>query len=191
MAGKGGGAWKVAYADFVTAMMAFFLVMWIMSQDKKLKRAVAHYFSDPAGFTITGNSSAPTSSGALFQSDVQGNVPDLDNQLMGRGSAAYAEHGGLDRRTQMVSDWLRHDPPSHKYWRAQAEQQRRLAGESPLVKDEVWTAAEAAAVQLAQQMKEELAASAPRHGSGFYDELLDASLADVNWRGLAEEYLTE
>jgi len=50
MAGKGGGgAWKVAYADFVTAMMAFFLVMWITGQSKPVKQAVAQYFEDPLG----------------------------------------------------------------------------------------------------------------------------------------------
>jgi chemotaxis protein MotB len=49
MAGKGGGAWKVAYADFVTAMMAFFLVMWITGQSKPVKQAVAKYFEDPIG----------------------------------------------------------------------------------------------------------------------------------------------
>ena len=49
MAGKGGGAWKVAYADFVTAMMAFFLVMWIVSQDKPVKEAIAQYFNNPYG----------------------------------------------------------------------------------------------------------------------------------------------
>lgn len=47
MAGKGGGAWKVAYADFVTAMMAFFLVMWIVGQSDKAKEAIAHHFNDP------------------------------------------------------------------------------------------------------------------------------------------------
>ena len=47
MAGKGGGAWKVAYADFVTAMMAFFMVMWITSQSDKIKQAIAHHFNDP------------------------------------------------------------------------------------------------------------------------------------------------
>jgi chemotaxis protein MotB len=47
MAGKGGGAWKVAYADFVTAMMAFFLVMWITGQSKQVKQAIAHYFNAP------------------------------------------------------------------------------------------------------------------------------------------------
>ncbi len=47
MAGKGGGAWKVAYADFVTAMMAFFMVMWLTSQNEAIKEAVAHHFQDP------------------------------------------------------------------------------------------------------------------------------------------------
>jgi chemotaxis protein MotB len=46
MAG-GGGAWKVAYADFVTAMMAFFMVMWLVGQDQEKKTAVAEYFKDP------------------------------------------------------------------------------------------------------------------------------------------------
>jgi chemotaxis protein MotB len=47
MAGKGGGAWKVAYADFVTAMMAFFLVMWITAQNEQIKHAIAQHFNDP------------------------------------------------------------------------------------------------------------------------------------------------
>jgi chemotaxis protein MotB len=47
MAGKGGGAWKVAYADFVTAMMAFFLVMWIVAQSEQMKEAIANHFNDP------------------------------------------------------------------------------------------------------------------------------------------------
>ena len=44
MAGGGGGAWKVAYADFVTAMMALFLVLWIISQDEQIKGNVQQYF---------------------------------------------------------------------------------------------------------------------------------------------------
>jgi len=48
MAGKGGGgSWKVAYADFVTAMMALFLVLWITSQDKKIKEAIELTFRHP------------------------------------------------------------------------------------------------------------------------------------------------
>ena len=45
--GHHGGAWKVAYADFVTAMMAFFLVMWLASQDSRIRDAVAGYFQEP------------------------------------------------------------------------------------------------------------------------------------------------
>jgi chemotaxis protein MotB len=45
-----GGAWKVAYADLVTAMMAFFLVMWLISTGPEVKENVARYFSDPIGF---------------------------------------------------------------------------------------------------------------------------------------------
>ena len=48
-AGHHGGAWKVAYADFVTAMMALFIVLWLMGSSEKVKRAVAGYFNDPKG----------------------------------------------------------------------------------------------------------------------------------------------
>lgn len=45
--GHHGGAWKVAYADFVTAMMALFLVLWLTSQDEKIKEAVQRSFTNP------------------------------------------------------------------------------------------------------------------------------------------------
>jgi chemotaxis protein MotB len=47
--GHHGGAWKVAYADFVTAMMALFIVLWLLNTSKPVKEAVAGYFKDPAG----------------------------------------------------------------------------------------------------------------------------------------------
>jgi chemotaxis protein MotB len=47
--GHHGGAWKVAYADFVTAMMALFIVLWLTSQSVNVKQAVAGYFNDPRG----------------------------------------------------------------------------------------------------------------------------------------------
>jgi chemotaxis protein MotB len=47
--GHHGGAWKVAYADFVTAMMSLFIVLWLMSSSDKVKKAVAGYFNDPKG----------------------------------------------------------------------------------------------------------------------------------------------
>jgi chemotaxis protein MotB len=48
--GHHGGAWKVAYADFVTAMMAFFLVMWIVAQSNAVKAAIGGYFREPGVF---------------------------------------------------------------------------------------------------------------------------------------------
>lgn len=45
-----GGAWKVAYSDFVTAMMALFIVLWIISQNNSIKQAIAAYFKDPTIF---------------------------------------------------------------------------------------------------------------------------------------------
>lgn len=51
MGGGGGGSWKVAYADFVTAMMALFLVLWLVSQDSKVKDAVSRTFRNPFSAT--------------------------------------------------------------------------------------------------------------------------------------------
>jgi len=48
--GHHGGAWKVAYADFVTSMMALFIVLWIVGQNKDVKQSVAGYFRDPGAF---------------------------------------------------------------------------------------------------------------------------------------------
>ena len=59
--GHHGGAWKVAYADFVTAMMALFIVLWLMTTSKPIKEAVAGYFNDPAGTSsnVGGNGKGP------------------------------------------------------------------------------------------------------------------------------------
>jgi chemotaxis protein MotB len=58
--GHHGGAWKVAYADFVTAMMSLFIVLWLMGSSEKVKRAVAGYFNDPRG---TGSQMGTTMTG--------------------------------------------------------------------------------------------------------------------------------
>jgi len=47
--GHHGGAWKVAYADFVTAMMALFIVLWLLNTNKPVREAIAGYFKDPSG----------------------------------------------------------------------------------------------------------------------------------------------
>src|SRR3954447_8290713 len=48
-----GGAWKVAYADFVTAMMALFIVLWLMNSSDHMRKAIAGYFNDPRGSSST------------------------------------------------------------------------------------------------------------------------------------------
>ncbi|MGZ8457391.1 MAG: flagellar motor protein MotB [Gemmatirosa sp.] len=63
--GHHGGSWKVAYADFVTAMMAFFMVMWILGMDDKVKQAIEGYFSNPVGYKKGASAGAsPISSGS-------------------------------------------------------------------------------------------------------------------------------
>jgi chemotaxis protein MotB len=57
--GHHGGAWKVAYADFVTAMMALFIVLWLMGADAEVKKAVSSYFNNPSGpGKLTGTAAA-------------------------------------------------------------------------------------------------------------------------------------
>lgn len=62
-----GGAWKVAYADFVTAMMALFIVLWIMSQSQAIRLAVAQYFKNPGLL--------PGATGVMESSDLGGEMP--------------------------------------------------------------------------------------------------------------------
>ncbi len=49
-----GGAWKVAFADFMTAMMAFFLVLWLVGQKPEVRESVAGFFRDPGNFNKQG-----------------------------------------------------------------------------------------------------------------------------------------
>ena len=68
-----GGAWKVAYADFVTTMMALFIVLWITSQNAGTREAVAQYFKDPGTFKVKSSPSMiPGSTGILPGQPVEG-----------------------------------------------------------------------------------------------------------------------
>jgi chemotaxis protein MotB len=94
--GHHGGAWKVAYADFVTAMMAFFLVMWLVSQKAEVRAAVAGYFRDPGAFQS--DSSRGLFTGGRPGAEAGGTPPiaqspirDLDDAERQKLSAA-AEH---------------------------------------------------------------------------------------------------
>ena len=110
MAGGGGGAWKVAYADFVTAMMAFFMVMWLVSQDQKVKDSVAKYFVDPVGFSLSGSADRPKDSAGLFESEYNGAVPGAKKRTSGRGRGTMRNRENQDSETTMVADSIMEEP---------------------------------------------------------------------------------
>src|SRR5437762_5122055 len=81
--GHHGGAWKVAYADFVTAMMAFFMVMWLMGASPKVKEAISSYFKDPEGVGKQSGSGAAGSGETLSVShDTMDNLKDQLEQAL-------------------------------------------------------------------------------------------------------------
>ncbi|HCA26742.1 MAG TPA: motility protein MotB, partial [Betaproteobacteria bacterium] len=64
--GAHGGAWKIAYADFVTAMMAFFLLMWLLSSSSKATlQGIAEYFKTPLKVAMQGGEGSGTSSSVI------------------------------------------------------------------------------------------------------------------------------
>lgn len=76
---RGTGAWKVAYADFVTALMALFIVLWLMNSSQKVKSSISGYFRDPRGFTRTlGAGPANSGEGIVVHHD---NVDQVRQQL--------------------------------------------------------------------------------------------------------------
>lgn len=77
--GHHGGAWKVAYADFVTAMMALFIVLWLLNTNDKVKKAVEAYFKDPSGNgKLAGSAMAGTGESVAVNKD---NMPQLRDKL--------------------------------------------------------------------------------------------------------------
>lgn len=89
-----GGAWKIAYADFVTAMMAFFLLMWLLgSTSEGDKKGLSDYFQSPLKVAMQGGSGAGAS-----QSLINGGGNDLTQ------SAGQARRGdGADARARKMS----------------------------------------------------------------------------------------
>jgi chemotaxis protein MotB len=75
-----GGAWKVAYADFVTALMALFIVLWMMGASAKVKSSIGGYFKDPKEFARTSASrSAANSAGETVV--LRDSMDDIRKQL--------------------------------------------------------------------------------------------------------------
>jgi chemotaxis protein MotB len=127
--GAHGGSWKVAFADFMTAMMAFFLVMWLINQTEETKKQVARYFSGPSvieqHFSIYGAEltleklfldlvNEPLKA---FQEFVQ--PADLTPDIMSLGSKKAAlyhiatEMGDNARNVEINSDEIKFDIPDY------------------------------------------------------------------------------
>jgi chemotaxis protein MotB len=81
--GHHGGAWKVAYADFVTAMMALFIVLWLMNASDQVKKAISVYFTDPSGLgKQTGSGMAGTGEALSLAKDDMANLKDKLQQAL-------------------------------------------------------------------------------------------------------------
>ncbi|HEX8815730.1 MAG TPA: flagellar motor protein MotB [Terriglobales bacterium] len=75
--GHHGGAWKVAYADFVTAMMALFIVLWLLNTSKQIQEAVGGYFKDPSGTSkLVGNGETGSGENIALTKDDMGHLKD-------------------------------------------------------------------------------------------------------------------
>ncbi len=106
-----GGAWKVAYADFVTAMMAFFLVMWLVNQNKDVKTAVGGYFRDPLGTEqLAGSKSSQGADGILSAgtgaTEGQSGILDLPASRAMQQAAHEREEEQLERLAERVREVL-------------------------------------------------------------------------------------
>jgi chemotaxis protein MotB len=189
VAGKGGGAWKVAYADFVTAMMAFFLVMWICGQDQSVRRAVSYYFNDPFSASEMPFSKKAASTGTMLQQPQPGHVPLTESIALGHGRNPYLRKEPNSVCTKLVSDWIHGDKKAKTYWHDQALRQRDLARWAQK-QDEHSEAIERTALrELTRQLKDEIKRDLPARLNNPYRDLLSEAINEVNWMELAEDLL--
>jgi flagellar motor protein MotB len=190
MAGKGGGgSWKVAYADFVTAMMAFFLVMWICGQDQKIRRSVSDYFSDPMGQISEGSTKKPTRTGSSYEGLSSGSVPLESGVARTQGRQSYTPTNQPSRATKLVSDWIYHDKQASDYWRTQVKDQREKARWSREVKENRSTADKVAIRQISSQLREEFARDIAGQADGIHRDMLREAIEHVNWLEIAEDLI--
>jgi chemotaxis protein MotB len=186
MAGKGGGAWKVAYADFITAMMAFFLVMWLCAQDQKIRQAVAYFFMDPMG-----TSKKPEKSGSVAEQQSNGSVPQSESVALGKGRKTFTPPDQPSPSTKTVHDWIHSNEETTVYWKQQAQKRREAATRSAEVRNKTSTLDEVAAKELAKQMQQEMKQKIPADLKGVHQDLLFHAFAEVNWTEIAEEIIAD
>jgi chemotaxis protein MotB len=92
----GGGAWKVAYADFITALMALFIVLWLLNSTKEVREAVSGYFRDPKGqMAQKGSGQAGSGEGVAVNRDSVG-------ELRSKLEQSMRQIAGFDQFSQYV-----------------------------------------------------------------------------------------
>ena len=95
--GHHGGAWKIAYADFVTAMMAFFLLMWLLGSSTKAQlEGISDYFKTPLKIALSGGSGSGDSS-----SVIKGGGTDLSRQE-GQVQKGAIKEERIDKETKKI-----------------------------------------------------------------------------------------
>ncbi|MBK6972563.1 MAG: flagellar motor protein MotB [Sterolibacteriaceae bacterium] len=113
--GHHGGAWKIAYADFVTAMMAFFLLMWLLGSTAKGDlKGIADYFNTPLKVALMGGSGSGDSSSVL-----QGGGTDLTR------STGQVRQGEIDSKKRTINLQALQAEKEGKMARAEAEAKER------------------------------------------------------------------
>jgi len=106
--GHHGGAWKVAFADFVTAMMAFFLLMWLMGSTSQAERdAIAHYFENPSA--IQGPGGASTSMIELGTSTNNQNTDGSNDSQSSDNNGTNSKSKSASEEIEVVKDKQRLD----------------------------------------------------------------------------------
>jgi flagellar motor protein MotB len=186
MAGKGGGSWKVAYADFVTAMMAFFLVMWLSAQDQSVKTAVASYFSRPEQFGLT---KRPGRIAGIFKGEIRGDRPMGESVTLGRGRSAHTRGEVASPNTKLLSEWIHSQQDTYEHWKEQARSQLEAAALSADKPDDADSIRTVATKRLAAQMRNDFTLGMPPRLGDLYQDLLVESLTEVNWKEVAEDIL--
>lgn len=184
-----GGAWKVAYADFVTAMMAFFLVMWLVGQDQEMKQAITRYFNNPMGFKPIGESDHPDERGHIFSSPDLGEVPASQKIALGMGRKSYSTDDEPSPPTKLVSDHMFEDEETATYWEQQARKEMKAAEKrNP---DNPQAAEKAALDKIASRMRDDLISQLPEDMPEVYRDLIFEAIKDVNWQELAEDVVDD
>lgn len=161
--GHHGGAWKVAYADFVTAMMAFFLVMWIIGVGTRQQRAaIAAYFKNPSNTPGAATVAPPGKNGPGGASD----------SMIKLGGAMDLSHGpGKDR----------HNGPPGAASKEEMDQHERDSASTP-AQDEMEKRARELDKQRLEELKEQL--NAAIQNSQALAPFKDQLLLDITPEGL-------